>query len=116
MSVEGMDVFLAGKAYSLAPGAGPCCPADPVHIVLRVLGEVVVDHVRHSIYMESPARHISCHKDRQRTVPEPGEHLHPFPLVKVSGNSSGRETIGVQDDDPAAQLRLWYYRKRDICR
>ena len=49
-----MDVLLTGEAYSLAGSAGAGRSAYPVHIVLRVLGEVVVYYMRHALYMHLP--------------------------------------------------------------
>ena len=67
-----------------------------MHIVLRVLGKIIVDYMRHSIDMDAPARHIRRRKYGQRTVLEPGKHPHPLLLVKVSGNSGGCKTVGGQ--------------------
>ena len=93
-----MDVLLTGESYRLATSPSPCSPADPVHIVLRVLWKVVVDHMRYTFDMEPPARDIRGHKYRQSTIPEPGEHLHTLFLRQVSGYGSSCKTIRLEND------------------
>eukprot|EP00962_Isochrysis_galbana_P031426 scaffold10240_cov107-Isochrysis_galbana.AAC.8 len=60
-------------------GAGPARPADPVHVRLRRLGAVVVDHGAHLLDVQTALRHVGSHQ--QRLLP-PFELLqHPVALV-----------------------------------
>ena len=47
------------KADGFAHGLGPSCSADPMHIVFRMSGKVVVDHMRDPLHVNSPGGDVS---------------------------------------------------------
>src|SRR5512135_2410671 len=58
---QGIDIILACKAYRLARCACPGCTSYPVHIVLAVLREIVVDDVGYAFDMKAPGRYVRRH-------------------------------------------------------
>lgn len=58
--LEACDKDLVGQGDRLTKGPGAGRPADPVDVVIGMLGEIVVHHVRHAFDMQSPGRHVGC--------------------------------------------------------
>jgi len=56
-------IVLAGEADGDAGGAGTACTTDAVYVVLRVFGQVVVDHVADALHVYAPPGHVGRHQD-----------------------------------------------------
>src|SRR5262249_12002247 len=61
--VEREDVVVAGERHRGSLGSGAARAADPVDVVLGVLGQVVVDDVRHAFDVEAARGHVGRDED-----------------------------------------------------
>ena len=59
--------------------------ADAVHVVLRLVGEVEVDHVLQALHVDAASGHVRRHDDLDLAVAERVEHLEALVLVHVAG-------------------------------
>ena len=79
---------------ALAPGAARA--ADPVHVGLGVVGDVVVDHVADAVHVESPGGHVGGHEDVQVAVLQAGDRALALGLHHVAIERGGGEAPGLQ--------------------
>ena len=91
-----IGVFFADVADGLTAGAGPGGPADAVDVVLRVLGQVVVDHMADRGNVQAAGGDIGGHQDPYLPCLELLEELFPFLLGDVPGEGSAFDVVGQQ--------------------
>src|SRR4029453_4221978 len=94
--LEPVHALLAGERDRVPRSARARRAAGAVEIVLGVEREVVVDHVRHVVDVESARRDVGGAEDRQRPVLEVGEEAEPSSLIDVAGDRRRGEAIGDQ--------------------
>jgi hypothetical protein len=85
-----------GKGDGCAGGACPAGSADAVNIMFGFKRHVIVDHVTDVFHVQSPGRHIGCHKYRDGTVFELVQHLEPVVLGYVPGQDLAFLAVSAQ--------------------
>ena len=65
-------------------------------VVLRVLREIVVDDVAHTVDVEAAARDVGGNQNRQRSVAEIIEDPKPCGLDHVAGEAAGRVAVAAK--------------------
>src|SRR5207302_8911090 len=87
---------LGDGAGRRAAGARARGAADPVHVVLLVLGQIPVDDVGDALDVEAPRGDVGGHQDRELPVPElPEDAEAPF-LVDVAGEGPREPAVAVE--------------------
>ena len=77
-------------------GAGPTGAPDAVHVRVRVLGAVVVDHVRDAGDVEPAGCHVGRDQDVDLSDPERPERAFPGALAQIAVHGRDREPAEVQ--------------------
>ena len=62
--LESVHVILGHEAHCFAGGTGARRPPRAVHVVPRILWQVVIDDVSHSFYVESARGHVGGNENR----------------------------------------------------
>ena len=71
-----------GEGHAVA--LGPSGTADPVDIVLVVVGNVIVEHCVHVVDVQTAGGYIRGHQHPQLPIPELLQGLFPHPLLDVA--------------------------------
>jgi hypothetical protein len=85
-SIAARDFSSPGATRVMDTPLRPCAArsADAVDVILRVVGDVVVEHVAHGRNVEAAGRHVARHQDRGLALPESVERRHAGVLVHVA--------------------------------
>ncbi len=89
-------IGFAGQGQGCSGFSGTRGAADPVDVVFRVLGEIIVDHMADVLHVNSPGGDICGHQNPDRTVFELLHELQPFFLGQVSADAFGRESVSLE--------------------
>src|SRR5574337_581011 len=103
--VKRQYIFLVGEANRLAGRPGPRCPADPVDVIFRVLGQVVVDHMANRLDMQSARCDIGRHQYRQRARFELGDNPKALALIDTTTDQFGPEAGSSSSTPPRSSKR-----------
>ncbi|OFA04350.1 hypothetical protein DUGA2_26240 [Duganella sp. HH101] len=86
----------ADQRHGFAGGAGAAGTADAVHIVLRNVRQVVVDHVRQLVDVDAARGDIGGHQHLQLVVLELGQRLGARRLALVAVDRHGADAVVAQ--------------------
>ena len=73
--------------------AGPAGAADPVYVVLGLVWQVQVDHVRQLVNINAPGSQVCGHQHPQRTSLEVGQGSGASSLALVAMDSRSRHPL-----------------------
>src|SRR5262245_61337023 len=121
--LDGLEQQRAGlvrEADGFAGGAGARRAADPVDVILDVLGQIPVDHVAHAFDVKAARRDVGRDEDRQGAFLEVVQDPEPLLLVDVARERAGLPAVSSEpvlesprlfprvgeDEDAAAALAL----------
>ena len=117
--VEREDVVVARERDGGSFRAGAARPADPVHVVLGILGQVVVDDVGDALDVEAARSDVRGDEDGEPPVLEvlqdlqapllrdvAGERPRRVAVGRESANELGRRRAAVDEDQDAASPLL----------
>ena len=119
--------LVAGKGKGTSCLAGPARSAYAVHIVFRILRQIIIDHDLHIVNVDASCRHIRGDQDIGGSVPEtphghvslmlghiPMESLH----LKASLLHHLRKLVhlDLRIAEDKAELRLIIFQQTDACR
>ena len=90
------DVFFAGERDGVARGAGARGAADAMHVVLGILRQVVVEHVRDLGDVQAAGGDVGRHQHRQVSLGEVCEQFHPLGLRHVARQHRRLEAVGLE--------------------
>ena len=79
------NVPLTGQRKCPASFSRACGSPDPVYIVLRILGQVIVDYMANIFNMDAPGGHIGGHQDTVSAALEAGQGLGALEACLVAG-------------------------------
>ena len=74
------------------PGGSP----NSVYIILRILGQVIVDDMADIFNMDAPRGHIGGHQDFELSFLKLLHQPESFALGKIAGNSFRRPPVALQ--------------------
>ena len=118
--IQGEDVIVAGEGDRGPFRPCPAGPADAVDVILRILGQVVVDHVGDALDVQPAGGHVGRDEHGETPLLEIGQDLQAAVLRNVSrerasGIPVGREPFHEvegrrppvdEDQDPGPSLAL----------
>src|SRR3990172_7132978 len=81
-----VHILLISEADRPAACSGAARTPDTMYIVFRVLGKVVVDHVRPSLDVDAPAGHVRGHENGEPVLLEVRQDPESFFLFNVAGD------------------------------
>jgi len=85
---------------------GPCCTANPVHIILRVSRHIIIDHQVDVLDVNSPAQHIGRYQHPCFPRLETQQNLFSLSLLQIRGNSFRFPGFRPQTPDNLVDLTL----------
>jgi len=88
---QGIDELLAGQTDRLAARPGPRGAADPMDIVLGVLGQVIVENVGHVGDVQAACGDVGRHQEREIALSETGDEPLAFSLRHIAGHEARLE-------------------------
>ena len=91
-----LDVLLAAEADRIARRARPRGAPDAVHVVLRVLRHVVVEHVAYVRDVQAARRDVGRDERGQLAVVELAQHAHALALRHVARHRRGHDAVRAQ--------------------
>ncbi len=109
------------------PGApGPACSSDTMHIIFRILGQIVVDHSLHVIHVNSSGCNIRGNQNICASVPETVHGDIPLMLRHVSVQPFRLKALPLQNlrklvhlylriAENQAKSRLIIFQQTDTC-
>jgi hypothetical protein len=88
------EVIVGQEAYCFAYGLGTAGTADPVDIILRMAGKVVIDHVGNAFHIDSTRSDVGRDKDADTAGLKILERTKPLILRSVGVKCRTRDTEG----------------------
>jgi hypothetical protein len=81
--LQGRHLLAVHKREGVADILSPSCAADAVHIIFRMLGDIVIDNVTHTGDVESARCDIGRHHDFVFAALESLQRFDPFTLGAI---------------------------------
>ena len=91
------SLFCITKSNGHTGITSPAGSANTVNIGFRHIGQIIVEHMREVINIDTPCRNICCHQHTGVAVFKIGECMLSCVLRFVTMNSRRRNTCFVQD-------------------
>ena len=82
--LQKVALIVRAEGHGRAVGTGPGCPADPVHIGFRHIGQVVLDHVADRVDVDATRGDIGGHQNPDLASFEVGQGAFPLALALVA--------------------------------
>src|SRR5436309_4716251 len=82
-------IFRRGKAERVSDGLGASGPPNPMHVILRMLGKIIVHDVRYAVHIDAACRDISGHQNADRAALEIFERAQAL-VLRTVGVQCGR--------------------------
>ena len=93
---ERLALVGANEQVGNAVLAHPSGPADPVDVVLRIVGHVVIDHVADALDIDAAADDVGGHQHRDLPAAEPAHHAVAYRLGKIAVDGGDAADDSVQ--------------------
>ena len=87
--------------------AGPCRAADAVHVALRNVGQIVVDHVADALNVDAARRDVGRDQCAQLAGAERAEHALALVLRLVTADRLSRKAGVMQASRLPCRRRAW---------
>merc|ERR1719209_691123 len=97
---------LVEKTGSSSSVANPTSPANPVNVLVQLLGHVVVDNMHHVGDIKASSSHSCCHQNWHPACLEVFQSLLSFALKSVSVNAGGWKSLLTQVEAQEISLSL----------
>jgi len=94
--LQQLALVVLAERHGDARRAGAAGPADPMHVHLGLVWQVVIEHMRYAVHVDAARRDVGSNEDRRPIRFEAGQRALPSRLALVAMHRFGADPDFVQ--------------------